>query len=124
MRIAIASIVAVGLVTCSQTVRLDERARAIEFVSHEHAGKYSDRCEEVGTLRVRAIPAELSSESGLTVLDIKLKNAARKLDATHVLRWPVREWPCNKDGSDNPNSERMCSENEGTAMTCLVGRGT
>lgn len=124
MRLVACSIIAVGFVTCSQSVKLQDRARGIEFVGHDYLGKHGGKCEEVGTVQARAIPAELSTEKGLSVVDIKLKNQAAKLGATHVLRWPTREWPCNKDGADNPESERTCSEGEGSAMTCIVGRGT
>lgn len=113
---------AVGLVTCSQTVTLNEQARRLEFINHEYMGKYDQECSELETFEVQAIPKEVSGEKKYDVLDVKALNNGRKIGATHLLRWPVQEWPCNKDGADNPDSERVCSRRELTAYQCLVGR--
>lgn len=124
MRLLAASVIAVGLITCSQNVRLNESAEKIEFLSHEYSGQHGYKCEKVADLSASSIPAEVSSERDLSVVEVKLMNEARRRGATHLLRWPSREWPCDKDGTDNPESERRCVEMDATAYTCLVGRGT
>ncbi len=113
-----------GFVTCNETVKLNDRAHTIEFLTHEYSGKHGYKCEEVGPIEVTAIPGESSGEKGFSVLDIKLMNEARKMGATHVLRFPSREWPCDKDGTDNPESTRTCSKMGATGYMCMVGRGT
>lgn len=123
MRIA-AAVVAVGLVTCSETVRLNDKAREVEFVGHEYSGKQGKKCHEVGQITVNSIPAEVSGEDNLSVLEVKMMNQARKMGATHLLRWPSREWACDKNGTENPESERRCGEMGATALVCLIGRGT
>lgn len=124
MKLGTVIVLAAGLVTCSETVRLKDQARGIEFLDHEYIGKHGYNCEELGVIKVASIPAEDSAERGLTVLDVKLMNEARKLGATHLLRWPGREWPCDKNGADNPKSQRRCAEADGTAFMCMIGRGT
>lgn len=115
---------AVGLVTCSQTVPLKEKARTVEFVNQTYIGHHGSKCTDVGSYQVEAIPAEIAGDDRLTVLEIKAKNEALKHDATHLLLWPAREWQCDKDGTENPRSERTCAHQEVTAYACLIGRGT
>lgn len=115
---------AVGLVTCSETVRLNDSARSVEFVNQSWLGSHAKRCRQVADFKIEAIPAEVSGEDRLTVLEIKAKNEARRRDATHLLRWPAREFACDKNGTPNDASERSCAEQEITAYQCVIGRGT
>lgn len=116
--------IAAGLVTCSETVKLNDQARSVEFISHSYAGKHGYKCTEIGDIDVSAVPTERSGERGVSVLDVKFKNEAKKMGATHVLRFPSVEWPCNKAGEDQPDSSRRCAKAAGTALSCVIGRGT
>ncbi len=125
MKLLIASgLVAVGLLTCSETVRLKDSARDVEFISQGWVGTHGQRCRQVADYEVVAIPAEVSGEDRMTVLDIKAKNLAKKHDATHLLRWPSSESPCDKNGNPNPESERSCAKQQITAYQCVIGRGS
>lgn len=114
----------VGLLTCSEKVRLKDSARDVEFVSQSWIGSHKERCRQVGDFSVEAIPAELSGEPRMTVLDIKAKNLARERGGTHLLRWPAHEFRCDKNGTPNEESERTCATQEITAYECVVGRGS
>ena len=107
-----------------ETVRLDDSARALEFVNQSWIGGHGARCTEVGQFRVATIPAEVSGDAPLSVLEVKAMNAGRRAEATHLLRWPSRDFPCDKNGTPNEASERVCSEQEVTAYQCVIGRGS
>lgn len=115
-------LLAVGFVTCSETVKLNEQARRVEFINHEYMGKNHVKCTETAQFEVTSIPKEVSGEKKYDVLDVKALNQGRKIGATHVLRWPAQEWPCGKDGGEKPDSERMCARRDITAYECIVGR--
>ena len=117
-------IVAVGLVTCSESVKLKKSARTVEFVNQEYIGKHGGNCRQIGEFQVEAIPAEVSGENGMTVLEVKARNKAIEKDATHLLQWPSKEWHCAKDGTPDPENERTCYAQAVTAYQCLIGRGT
>ena len=110
-----------GLITCSETVRLDDAAKDVEFIEQAAFSTFEGRCAEVATFEVQSTPKELSGEERHDVLEIKAKNQARKKGATHVMVGPSEEWPCDKDGSDNPESERTCAKADANAYECVIG---
>lgn len=124
MKFVVAGLCAVGLLTCSETVRLDDSARGLEFVDQAWFAGHDARCTEVGKFRVAAIPAEVSGDAPLSVLEVKAMNEGRRVAATHLLRWPSREFHCDKNGTPNEASERVCSEQHVTAYQCVIGRGS
>ena len=124
MKFFVFPLCAVGLLTCSETVRLNDDARSVEFVNQAWIGGHGKRCQEVGNFQVQTVPSEISGENRMTVLEIKAKNQARRQSATHLLRWPAHEFRCDKNGTRNEASERTCAEQEVTAYQCIMGRGS
>lgn len=121
---AMISLCAVGLVTCSHSVNLTKRAERVEMLDQENISRYAKNCTELGEFEVASIPAELSGEDGHSVLAIKARNEAGKLGATHVLLWPSSSSACDKDGTANPESQRVCEKAQASAYECVIGRGS
>ena len=120
----LSTFVAAGLFTCSKTVRLDEPARGVEMLDESYLQRHGKRCQDIATYTVSSVPAEVSGEREMDVLEVKARNEARRKGATHLLVGAAQEWACKKDGTKDEQSERLCREAEARALTCVIGRGT
>jgi hypothetical protein len=113
--------IAVGLASgCISWVGVSSGGKRVELVPSTYLATAS--CKEVEDLTVNANADERSSEENLSVVQVKAKNEAHRLDATHVVERETVEFSCDRKGEPDEDGNRTCITLHATAYECLVGR--
>jgi hypothetical protein len=130
LRIAIVSLTLVSLTAtgCTKKVALEESAYNVEIASASAVAASRLECDELERVVVTTMPNERPESDRWSVEEIKVRNAAASLDATHVV-WNDREtFACDRngeriaEGSKEAKNARQCKRLSAMSYQCMVGR--
>jgi hypothetical protein len=130
LRIAIVSLTLLSLTAtaCTKKVALKKSAYNVEIASASAVAASRLECDELERVVVTTMPNERPESDRWSVEEIKVRNAAASLDATHVV-WNDREtFPCDRsgeriaEGTKEAKNARQCKRLSAMSYQCMVGR--
>lgn len=120
----ISGVLALLAAGCKTTVSSSKSSKNIELLSQSDLGGEKARhCNKVGSFEVAKHESEVT-ETKQSVLEIKARNQAPRMDATHVLVWPAATYNCNKALEEVEGEADQCERSSVDAYTCVIGRRT
>lgn len=116
------SVLMLAIMGCKTTVSASKASRNIELLSQSDLGGEKARhCNKVGSFDVAKHETEVSG-TRQSVLEIKARNQAARMNATHVLVWPSATFTCDKTLAEVEGEADQCERSIVDAYTCVIGR--